>query len=251
MVDIVQTSKEGNPGIKINVSFLPSEIGSTDLANTVCIVLDIFRATSSIVTAVANGCEAIFPVLSVEEAHNLAQQKGQCLLAGERQSIKIDGFDLGNSPYDFSRDVVIGRQIVMTTTNGTAAIRATEGACRTLIGSFLNAEAVCQQARQSSNDILIVCAGTECRFSLEDALCAGLLVELLSRGETQAELTDAAYAALFMYKQTHGSLAAAAGSSRNGRRLNALGRGCDIEYCLRTNVLGVVPEYKEGRICGI
>ncbi len=234
--------------MKINVIFLPAEMNGMNLTDTVCIVLDIFRATTSIVTAVANGCEAIFPVLTVEEAQSLARQKGACLLAGERQSVRIDGFDLGNSPFDFSGDKVKGRPVIMTTTNGTAAIRSAEGAWRTLIGSFLNAQAVCRKVKQYGKDVLIVCAGTERRFSLEDALCAGLLTEILQREDREAMLADSAHAAVLMYTQARAALTEAAKNSRNGRRLYDLGRQDDVEYCLRVNILDVVPEYRNGTI---
>jgi len=105
--------------MKIDVVFLPAEARGIDLSDVTCVVLDIFRATSSIATAMANGCQAIIPVVSVEQAKQLAGKKTAFLLAGERQSQKIDGFDFGNSPFDFSRDKVQDRQIIMTTTNGT------------------------------------------------------------------------------------------------------------------------------------
>jgi 2-phosphosulfolactate phosphatase len=232
----------------IDVAFLPADIDGRDLSNTVCIVLDIFRASTSIVTALDNGCEAIFPVLSVEEGHGLAQQRGSCLLAGERHSLKLDGFDFGNSPFDFLPDKVKGRQIIMTTTNGTVAIRSTEGAYRTLIGSFLNATAVCKQTPKYHKEVLIVCAGTERLFSLEDALCAGLLVEILRGGKGAAVLTDAAYAASLMYSQAKAALAAVAINSRNGKRLCELGREDDVAYCLRLGTVDIVPEYRNGAI---
>jgi 2-phosphosulfolactate phosphatase len=232
--------------VRIDVTFLPAELKDKDLSNTVCIVLDIFRATTSIVTAMANGCETIIPVESTDAARNLAQRERACLLAGERRSLKIDGFDLGNSPFDFSADIVKNRSIIMTTTNGTLAIKATEGACQTLIGSFLNAEQVCRTAKQSGLDILIVCAGTERLFSLEDGLCAGLMVDILHGGT--AELTDSAYAASLMYSQARDMLLPVAKNSRNGQRLCELRRENEVEYCLQVNIFDTVPEYRNGTI---
>ena len=178
----------------------------------------------------------------------MARQKGTCLLAGERKSLKIDGFDFGNSPFDFSEEKVSGRQIIMTTTNGTVAIKSTEGAFRTLIGSFINAAAVCEQAQKYEKNVLIVCAGTERQFSLEDALCAGLMVEILQTGNAETILSDSAYAALLMYSQTRDSLTAVAIHSRNGVRLYELGREDDVEYCLRIDTIDIVPEYSNGKI---
>jgi len=233
--------------MKINIGFLPQDIKTLDLAETVCIVLDIFRATTSIVTAMNNGCASMIPVVSTEEASSVGQQTGANLFAGERQSIRIEGYQFGNSPLEFSQDKVQGHTIIMTTTNGTVAIKATEGSYRTLIGSFINARAVCQRAMQYDKDILIVCAGTDGYFSLEDALCAGLLVDRLSE-KNDVQLTDSAHGAMLIYKGAKEELVATATQSRNGKRLVDLQRMEDIEYCFQIDLLDVVPEYKEGRI---
>ena len=233
--------------MNIQVAFLPAEAERLDVSRTVCVILDIFRATTCITTAMANDCQAIYPVVSCEEAYAQAAKIGECLLAGERQSIKLAGFDLGNSPDDFSRDRVAGRKIVMTTSNGTVAIRAAAGAYRTLIASFLNIQAVVREILKSQQDVLLVCAGTERQFSLEDALCAGLLVERITQAAA-VELTDAAAAARLMYLQAQDKLVATAGSSRNGSRLYEIGRQADIEYCLQQDSITIVPEYREGVI---
>ncbi|MCX7779920.1 MAG: 2-phosphosulfolactate phosphatase [Negativicutes bacterium] len=234
--------------MNIHVCFLPSEARGVDLANTVSIVLDIFRATTCITAAMANGCVAIYPVLTVEDALQIAAKNPGFLLAGERLSIQIEGFNLGNSPYDFRPENVQGRQVIMTTTNGTAAIRATEGSYRTFIGSFLNAAALCRQAARYGKDLLIICAGTEQLFSLEDALCAGYLVTLLQCEAPAAELTDAAQAAMLLYLQAQDDLISVAKNGKNGKRLYRLNRASDIEYCLRKNCVNVVPSYHSGSI---
>lgn len=233
--------------MKIDIAFLPKDIGEVNLSETICIVLDIFRATTSIVTSMANGCKEMIPVLSVEDASLAAIKIESALFAGERQSIKIEGYDFGNSPFEFSKDKVKDKSIVMTTTNGTIAIKATEGAHRTLIGSCLNATAVCEQAKIYGKDILIVCAGTDGLFSLEDSLCAGLLVQLLT-AEGNALLTDSARAALLVYTQAKDKLVETAVHSRNGKRLEDLNRMDDVEYCFQIDALQIVPEYRQGKI---
>ena len=233
--------------MKLDVAFLPKEIVKSDLANTVCIVLDIFRATTCIVTSMANGCRTMIPVLSIAEAKQVADQIGPALLAGERQSIKLEGCHLGNSPYDFCEDQVKNESIVMTTSNGTVAIKGTEGAYRTFIGSFLNARALCRQVGNYGKDVCIVCSGTDGLFSLEDALCAGLLVERFKES-VQAELTDSAQAALLMYTAAKAELLDTAVNSRNGQRLVKLNRMDDVRYCFQIDLLDIVPEYRDGRI---
>lgn len=236
--------------MKLDVAFLPKEMEGKDLSDTVCIVLDIFRATSSIVTAMSNQCKSIFPVLSVEDAHALAKEMAQpVLFAGERQSIRIDGFNFGNSPYEFSTDMVKDKTIIMTTTNGTVAINATKGSYRTIIGAFVNASAVCEQALKYGKNIMIVCAGTDRLFSLEDALCAGLLIKILSANvNSEQVLTDSARAALLMYEQAKNELVAVAINSRNGKRLFDLDRTDDVKYCFKTDMFSIVPEYRDNKI---
>lgn len=233
--------------MNLDVAFRPLEVRALDLADTVCIVLDIFRATTCMTTALHNGCAAIVPVLSMEEARETARLLGPVIFAGERQSLRIEGCELGNSPFDFSPETVRGRTVVTTTTNGTVAIKAAAGAYRTLIGSFLNAAAVCREARRAGKDVLVVCAGTEGFFSLEDALCAGLLVQLLAAQEG-AVLTDAAQAAALLYEGAKDNLVATAVASRNGRRLQELGRMDDVACCFRVNTVDLVPEYRDGAI---
>lgn len=233
--------------MKIDIAFLPTELETRNLSDTVCIILDIFRATSCIVTAFANGCQTLFPVLSLSEAYTLAETCGPVLLAGERRSLKLEGCQLGNSPFEFSKDVVEGKAVIMTTSNGTSAIRTADNAYHTFIGSFLNAEAVSSKARQYGKDILILCAGTAGTFSLEDTLCAGLLVSLLSAGGEHS-LTDAAKGAFLMYKQVKKELPVIAADSSNGRRLKDLQRYQEIEYCLNIDRYRVVPQYKDRKI---
>ncbi|MEN6411591.1 MAG: 2-phosphosulfolactate phosphatase [Veillonellales bacterium] len=233
--------------MKIDIAFLPKEIAERNLSNTVCIVLDIFRATTCMVTSIANGCKMIIPVLSIEDARKISQEIGPVLFAGERQSLKMEGCDFGNSPFEFSPDKVKGQTIITTTSNGTTAIKATDGAYHTLIGSFLNAKALCRQAKKYGKNILIVCAGTDGLFSLEDALCAGLLVCLLTE-EAESELTDSARGALLMYTEAKDKLIETAKDSRNGKRLCGLDRMEDIVYCFQRDRYQIVPEYSEGRI---
>lgn len=233
--------------MKIDVGFLPAGADPAELTNTVCIVLDIFRATTSIVTAMANGCKTIVPVHTVEEARQVAAQTSAPLLAGERRSLKLEGFDFGNSPLEFTAGKVQGQTIIMTTTNGTIAVKSTAGAYCTLIGAFINAGAVCRRAVEYQQDILMVCAGTDRLFSLEDALCAGLLAGRL-QSQANVELTDAALGAWVMYRGAENSLLKTAGASRNGRRLYDLGSEQDVRYCLQADVVDIVPEYRDGRI---
>ena len=232
--------------MRVNVAFLPSLIKPEELDNVTCIVLDIFRATGSIITAGINGCEAIIPLCSIEEALSMKKQSPHSLLAGERQSIKIEGFDFGNSPAEFSQEKVQSNTIIMTTSNGTNAIKSTLSN-KTFIGAFLNADSVCRKAAELQNDILIICAGTEKTFSLEDALCAGYMVNFLQE-KYDTDYTDSSLAALMLYNSAKNSLIETATQSKNGERLVRLNLYEDILYCFQQNITTLVPEYKDGKI---
>lgn len=236
--------------MKIDVALLPLNVPLIDLTERVCVVLDVFRATTSIITAIGNGCQGIIPVASLEAAQEVAKTQAQALFAGERQSIKIKGFDFGNSPLEFTAKSVHNKTIIMSTSNGTSAIESTNKATATFIGAFINATAVCQQACKYQKDIVIVCAGTDRLFSLEDALCAGLLVEHLQKMAT-CELSDAARGVALMYQSVQANLATVVAESRNGKRLLDLGYEQDFKYCLQKDLLEVVPQYRDGKITAL
>ena len=183
--------------MKATVFFTPDEVEGTALQEHTAVVIDVLRATSTIVAAVAAGAQAIYPVVSIEDALKLAASLGrdQALLTGERQGLKVDGFDLGNSPREFTPDTVGGKRIVMTTTNGTRALVAAGGADRVLVGSFLNLAAVAAEVAYVER-LAIVCSGRDGRFAIDDALCAGMLLARLTQAGRTPELEDTGRAAL-------------------------------------------------------
>ena len=225
----------------IDVVLHPAEIATIlparNLSTTTCIVFDVLRATSSMVTALAHGATEIYPVRTIEEAHALKVRMPAAMLGGERQGDIIPGFEVGNSPLEY-RDRVRGRQIITTTTNGTIALRACESAQRVLVGAVLNIEAVANVVRQAWPDrLLIVCAGTFSEFALEDAVAAGLLIGYLGA----ESLSDAAHAALAVTRLYSEPLSALR-ASRNGRALMGSGRTADVEWCAQLSHYNIVGE---------
>ncbi len=221
----------------IDAALNPAEIAllpGFDLSATTCVVFDILRATSSMITALAHGAEAIHPVRTIEEALSLREKISGAVLCGERHGERIEGFALGNSPFEY-RDVA-GKRLISTTTNGTVALRAVEGAERVLVGAILNMEALAEALRQAApSRLLLVCAGTFEEFALEDACAAGLLVQALGA----KDLTDAARATLAVartFEQPIDALRAA----RNGRVLIAKGRGDEVDWCARVSEFSFV-----------
>jgi len=233
----------------IDVALNPAEIAllpGRALAGTTCVVFDVLRATSSMVTALAHGATAIHPVSTIEEALALHQKLPGAVLAGERHGERIDGFALGNSPFEY-REEVRGRTLVTTTTNGTVALRSCAHAGRVLVGALLNLGALGAEIRRHAPErLLLVCAGTFEEFALEDAFAAALLLQ----GFEGAELSDAARALLAL-PGAYDSPLNALRSARNGRVLESKGRGAEVEWCAQCSLYPVVGEMQEGCVAAL
>jgi 2-phosphosulfolactate phosphatase len=238
----------------LEVLFSPAEFAALvrlDLSATVCVVFDVLRATSSMVTALSNGAKVIIPVTGIPEALQIRSQQADVLLAGEREGVRIPvnltggmAFDLGNSPREFKKEVVGGKTIVMTTTNGTRALRACAHAKKVLVASFLNLRATADCLdKEASGRLILVCSGTEEESAYEDALCAGALCDLLWVKWSGGSVSDSALIARKLFCQERQDLLAAVSQSRNGRRL--LSRPElreDVRFCVQRDVLSTVPE---------
>lgn len=236
----------------IEVLFTPADFGALsqrDLSDTVCVVFDVLRATSSMVTALGNGAQAILPVAEIPEALALRRERPQVLLAGERDGVRIPAnltgsipFDLGNSPREFTREKVDGKTIVMSTTNGTRALRACARARTTLIGSFLNLGATARRlAQERPTSLLLVCSGTFEQAAYEDVLGAGALSELLWPFYGQGAVADSVQMARRLYQLAKEDLLAALAQARNGHRL--LSRPelrDDVAFCAQLDYLALV-----------
>lgn len=244
--------------IRLDVALTPAEfpvLQAQDLRGVACVVLDILRATSTMVTAFAAGARAIRPVATVEEAVASRRAHPDILLAGEREGLRIRAertggldFDLGNSPREFTSARVGGRALAMTTTNGTRAFRACAHATWVAAGAFLNLRAVTQAAQATGLErVLIVCSGTGEALALEDAAAAGALVEGWS---ADAELSDAARCVLGLWRSRSSPPAGVDASffdGANGRRLAALPElAPDLAFCGRRDVFTVVPVMDAG-----
>ena len=241
----------------LEVLFAPAEyarVQERDLRHTVCVVFDVLRATSTMVTALGNGAAAILPVAEISEALRIREREAEVLLAGERDGVRIEGkltggvsFDLGNSPREFTAAKVQGRTIVMTTTNGTRALRACAPASAVLLGSFLNLHATAEfiQDRRPAN-LLLVCSGTLDQAAYEDLLGAGALCDLVWPKYSRGTMADSALIARRLYRLEQNHLLAAVAQSRNGRRLMAHPElRDDVAFCLERDRFGLVGELGE------
>ncbi|HVK58028.1 MAG TPA: 2-phosphosulfolactate phosphatase [Candidatus Kapabacteria bacterium] len=237
---------------RIEVLFSPAEFGALknrDLSGTTCVVFDVLRATSSIVTALANGAASVTPVATIEEAVRAKEEDPKVLLAGERDGFRITSkltgsvdFDFGNSPREFAEAALGGKKIVMTTTNGTRALKASLGAKEIIVGSFLNLSEVADylQARQV-NDLLLICSGTNEEASYEDLLGAGALASGVWDYFKDGHVADSAQIARNTYESARGGLMAAMQFARNGRRLLEIPElRDDVAYCLQRDAFPLI-----------
>jgi 2-phosphosulfolactate phosphatase len=221
----------------IDVCLSPDLMHLYPVKDHAIVVVDILRATSCMTTALAHGIESISPFAELKDC--LAMKALGYFTAGERDGKKVDGFDLGNSPFEYQDPKLKGQKIAFTTTNGTQAIVKSLGAKEIIIGSFLNLSAVAAHLRKSSNDVLIVCAGWKGKVNLEDTLFAGALVELLKDQLTPA--CDAPLAAQHMYNQAKNNMMEFLKNSSHVKRLAKLNIHKDIEFCLTPDQYNVVP----------
>jgi 2-phosphosulfolactate phosphatase len=232
------------------VLFAPAEfqtLGGRDLSETVCVVFDVLRATSSMVTALANGAQAILPVSEIDDALEVWREDLKVLLAGERDGLRIGTnltgstkFDLGNSPGEFTREKVAGKKIAMTTTNGTRALRSCANAQTVLVGSFLNLKATAGSLeKQPPSHLLVICSGTFEEAAFEDVLAAGALCYWLFR-DSRLEYSDSVSMAMNLFLEVR-DLNLAMSQSRNGRRLVSRPElKDDVAYCAQQNIFDLV-----------
>ncbi|MDX2195006.1 MAG: 2-phosphosulfolactate phosphatase [Cytophagales bacterium] len=230
--------------IEFEVCLTPELLHLHNLEHKSVVVVDILRATSCMVTAMAHGVAGIVPVQSLDECREY-QNKGY-ICAAERDGKKIEGFELDNSPFSYMDSSLRGKTIAVTTTNGTQAILKSKKAKNIFIGSFLNLKAISQQLLEISNPILVVCSGWKGNFNIEDTLFAGALSYDMSQYIDLQQ--DAGIIAEQMYKLHSANLQTLVQQSSHCKRLSKLNIVKDIEYCLSFDRYQVVPEYKESII---
>ncbi len=236
----------------IDVALVPAELPENhQLADQAVLVIYVLRATSTIVTALAAGATSVVPVSDPAEARKLAEALGDgIVMAGERGGLPLPGFDLGNSPLEYTSEKVQGKVVVLSTTNGTVALQRVQTAEKVGTAAFLNAAAAADWAVQALNEglrLLLVCAGTVRRFSWEDTCLAGLLTCLIQERQEGVTCSDGAVAAVRLWKGFNDANEVFM-LSRHGKRLKELGFGADLTYCARTSVINAVPELHNARL---
>ncbi|MEO5817539.1 MAG: 2-phosphosulfolactate phosphatase [Gemmatimonadaceae bacterium] len=239
--------------MRIDVLFGVQQITPQDVQGRVVAVIDVLRASTTIAVALANDARAVLPFESSEEMITRSKQleRASFLLAGERRMLKIEGFDLGNSPREHTREVVEGKTVMLTTTNGTKALLAVQGARDVVVASYVNLTAVSAMLRtalRGGHDVTLVCAGQDRQFALEDAACAGRYVHMVSKRLTGLDTNDAAYAASLIDKKFGDNLMRLFNTAAHGRALAAAGFGEDLTVSAAVDSYPVIPVYQDRQI---
>jgi 2-phosphosulfolactate phosphatase len=239
--------------VQIDVFFGPAGVTPADVAGRAVAVIDVLRASTSIAVALDNGARAIIPFENSEDAVSRAKafERSDVRLAGERKSLPIPGFDLGNSPLQYTREAVEGKTILMATTNGTGAVTATQGARDVIVSSYVNFSAsmsMLRAALRTGTDVVLLCAGQDRRFALEDAACAGRFAHHISKRLTSVTLNDGAQACVLIDKKYGDNLMKLFDASSHGRALREAGFGDDLAVCAAVDSHGVLPVYQDRQI---
>jgi 2-phosphosulfolactate phosphatase len=239
--------------VRIDVQFGVQQLAQADVQGRVVAMIDVLRASTTIAVALANGARTIIPLESSEEVATRAKQfeRGSMLLAGERRMLRMDGFDLGNSPREHTREQVDGKTVLLTTTNGTHALLAVQGARDVVVASYVNLTAVCAMLRtalRGGADITIVCAGQDRQFALEDAACAGRYVSQIVKRLHAVELNDAALAASLIDRRYGDNLMRLFETAAHGRALAAAGFEEDLAACAAVDSYPVIPIFQDRQI---
>jgi 2-phosphosulfolactate phosphatase len=239
--------------VRVDVLFGIQQLTQQDVHGRVVAMIDVLRASTTIAVGLANGARTIIPMESSDDAVTRSKQfeRASVLLAGERRMLKMDGFDLGNSPVEHTREAVEGKTVLLTTTNGTKALLAVQGARDVVVASYVNLTAVCAMLRaaiRGGADITIICAGQDRQFALEDAACAGRYVYLVSKRLPGIDVNDAALAASLIDRKYGDNLLRLFNTAAHGRALAAAGFGEDLTACAAVDSYPVIPIYQDRQI---
>jgi len=234
----------------IDVFYSLHSFQEDELRNKSVVIIDVLRASTTIVTALKNGAKAVIPVSDMGEASKIAQNvdSDNYLLCGEKDGVKIEGYDLGNSPLEFTNEMVGEKTLIFNTTNGTKAIKKSVGASNIFIAAFLNVSAIVEILKTQKKDIVLFCAGWKGRLAFEDMLLAGNIIHLLTNGELPEDSTDGARVAHGIYGIYGKDIPKVIHKSNHATRLKSIIGTGDIDFCSQIDTTDIVPRLKDGMI---
>lgn len=230
----------------IEVCFTPGEYEYFKGEYEIVVVIDVLRATSAICAAFQNGIKSIIPVATIDEAREY-QKKG-FLVGAERKGQIVEGFDFGNSPYSYMKEELKGKEVVLSTTNGTKALSIASDAPTVVVGALNNIDALCEWLVKQDKNILCLCSGWQDKFNLEDTICAGAICDQLIKTGNFKSDEDSSIAAKYLYISAWDNPLGYLKSSSHRRRLKNLNLNEDVKYCLTPNKTTVIPILKDGKL---
>lgn len=235
--------------MKVDIIISADDIIESKIKGKIVVVIDMFRATSVIVTALNNGCKEFIPYLTIEETLETASRldRDKYILGGERRAVKIEGFDLSNSPLEYTNDIVKNKIVLFTTTNGTRTLTKSLCAKRIFIGAMINAKAVAKKLIDVNEDVVIINAGTSGNFSMDDYICSGYIINELLNYDNGVELTDIAKTANIIY-EGNPDIMSYVKQATHYSVMKSLKLDNDIQYCIKKSIIDIVPEYKDRKI---
>jgi 2-phosphosulfolactate phosphatase len=231
---------------RIEVCFTPGEYAYYKDEFEIVVVIDVLRATSAMCAAFDNGILSIIPVPTIEEA--LEYKKKGYLVGAERKGQIVEGFDFGNSPFSYMKEEFIGKEVVLTTTNGTKSLEVAKDAETVVVGSFLNLTALSKWLSKQDKNILCLCSGWQDKFNLEDTICAGAISDFLISTGNFISIEDSSIAAKYLFLSAKDNYLGYLKSSSHRRRLKHLNLNEDIKYCLTPDQTDVIPILINGKL---
>ncbi len=231
---------------RIEVCYTPGEYDYFKDEFEIVVVIDVLRATTAICVAFEYGIKSIIPVPTLEDA--LEYKKKGFLVGAERKGQIVEGFDFGNSPYSYMKDEFKGKDVVLTTTNGTKSIAAAKDADTLVIGALVNLDVLTTWLIKQNKNTLCLCSGWQDKFNLEDTICAGAISEALINTGKFTSIEDSSIAAKYLYLSAKDNYMGYLKSSSHRRRLRNLNLNEDIKYCLTPNKTEVIPILKDGKL---
>lgn len=237
--------------MKADLVFTHIPITDEKLKNRFVVMVDVLRTSSTICIALKNQAREVIPVSSVPDAMELAGNlsRDNVLLCGEREGKLIEGFDLGNSPFEYSSEKIAGKSLIYCSTNGSEALVKSSSAHLTIVCGFVNISACLDYIMRENNDLLIICAGNNGQFALEDTVCGGMLIYLIRQeiGD-ELEMNDGSEAALILFQKYKDKYNRLLQRCSHGRFLKILNMGADLKVCAEVDSLNIVPLYQSGKV---
>jgi 2-phosphosulfolactate phosphatase len=231
---------------RIEVCYTPGEYHYFKDEFEIVVVIDVLRATTAICVAFEYGIKSIIPVPTLEDA--LEYKKQGYLVGAERKGQIVEGFDFGNSPYSYMKEEFRGKDVVLTTTNGTKSIEIAKDAETVVIGALVNLDVLTEWLIKQNKNTLCLCSGWQDKFNLEDTICAGAISDALIATGGYTSVEDSSIAAKYLYQSAKDNYMGYLKSSSHRRRLKNLNLNEDIKYCLTPNKTSVIPILKDGKL---